>query len=252
MIENTFVLLPGVASRRERLLWEKGISSWETFLQVPSVKGMSIATKSFHNRRLAEAAVALHTGNSSYFSTCLAAKYHWRLYEAFRDECVFLDIETQGDYDNITLVGLSDGFDTKTMVRCVNLDANLLRTELSRYKLLVTFNGSSFDLPVLSKYFGKVIPPIPHIDLMHVCAQAGFVGGLKKIEKELGIVRPDHLVTVDGKGASELWRAYMASGEERYLQTLVEYNEYDCLNLKRLIEKVYPMLKKEIFKYIQP
>ena len=60
----------------------------------------------------------------------------WRLYDFFKEDSVFLDIETSGlsSYDNITVVGLFDGLNTKTMIRGVNLDLNHLKKELENLK----------------------------------------------------------------------------------------------------------------------
>ena len=48
---------------------------------------------------------------------------HWRLYDWFREQAVFLDIETTGlgRDSSITVVGLSDGYETKTMIKGINL-----------------------------------------------------------------------------------------------------------------------------------
>src|SRR5690606_10514119 len=119
---------------------------------------------------------------------------HWRLYDQFKDEAVYLDIETNGYRNGITIIGLSDGVDTKTMVRGHNFDKRMLTKELSKYKLIVTFNGQSFDIPVLERFFGIHVR-VPHIDLRFVCQRAGLAGGLKSIEKQLNIKRRD---SVDG------------------------------------------------------
>ena len=43
----------------------------------------------------------------------------WRLYEFFKEECVYLDIETNGiaEHAYITVIGLFDGYDTKLMIK---------------------------------------------------------------------------------------------------------------------------------------
>ena len=54
----------------------------------------------------------------------------WRLYEFFKEDAVFLDIETTGlsknSYD-ITVFGLYDGINTKIMIKGINLDYGALK-----------------------------------------------------------------------------------------------------------------------------
>ena len=65
----------------------------------------------------------LYNFNSSYFFGLLPTAEHWRVYDFFKDEAVFLDIETSGvDNGFITVVGLFDGLKTKTKIKGVNID----------------------------------------------------------------------------------------------------------------------------------
>ena len=128
------------------------------------------------------------------------------------------------------------------------MNKEILKRELSKYKLIVTFNGASFDLPVIRKYFGQdSLPDIPHIDLRGVCSKIGLKGGLKSIEKQIGIARPDDLVHVYGSDAAYLWRKYQATGEKKYLDILIRYNEEDIMNLKPLAEHAVNQLWKQTF-----
>ena len=96
------------------------------------------------------------------------------------------------------------------------------------------FDSNAPSHPRLETFLGKlphVVPNIPHIDLRHVCAKLGLHGGLKQIEKTLGIKRPDDLEGVSGEDAVYLWQQYKATGKRDYLETLVRYNEEDIVNL---------------------
>ena len=148
---------------------------------------------------------------------------------------------SDGYFVGITVVGLSDGIGVMTFVRGFNLTKNITMRELSRYKLLVTFNGISFDVPVMKRFFGS-FPKMPHVDLRFVCQKAGYSGGLKAIEKQFGISRRDEVVGVTGSDAVDLWHLWRATGERDYLNKLVAYNEEDILNLKPLAKKVIPEL----------
>jgi len=243
MIEQCFQILERVGERKEKLLHGQGIRNWDTFLASEKVYGFSKASKPYFDRKLQEAKKALHLQDSSYFLDKLPSTETWRLYPYFKSETVFLDIETDGvDGDaDITVIGLFDGLYTKTMIAGINLNWGVLKEELKKYKLIVTFNGSSFDLPFIRKRY-DILPDVPHIDLRHLCARVGLNGGLKQIEKGLGIKRSQIVERMYGGDALTLWRMYRGSGDEYYLNLLVEYNEEDVFNLKKIMEYCYGLV----------
>jgi len=241
MIDRSFCFLPKIRVRSERKLWSQGINSWDDFLGSKSVKGLNRARKELFDWKLADAKVALKNRDELFFSKVVPFSEQWRLFDEFKDEAVYLDIETDGYYGCITVIGLSDGVETKTLVRGFNLDRELLRKELSKYKLLVTFNGASFDMPVINRYFGLKTNML-HVDLRFVCQKVGYVGGLKAIEKEIGIRRRPEVENFCGEDAVSLWENWRASGDREHLDKLVWYNEEDILNLKPLAKKVIPLL----------
>ncbi len=249
MIRNSFVLLDRVGLEKERAIWESGISDWNSFLAAKQVKSVGARNKSYYDRQLLNAKKQLLAENSQYFSSKLPLSEHWRLYEQFRDDAVFLDIETTGlgRGDAITVVGLYDGHDTKTMIKGINLDYKKLQQEMKKYKLLVTFNGSSFDIPFISR--SVKLPDMPHFDLRFACQRIGLRGGLKNIERQLGIKRSNSIVAaLNGGDAAELWRMYRGSGDEHYLNLLVEYNEEDIINLRQLADHAYRELKQKVYR----
>ncbi|MBI3036955.1 ribonuclease H-like domain-containing protein [Candidatus Woesearchaeota archaeon] len=248
MIQSSFIFLEKITAARERKLWQQGILSWDDFLKTERIRGISTAAKKYYDRKIIEARKQLYLENSNYFASLMPQAEHWRLYEFFKEEAVYIDIETDGLSDNndVTLVGLFDGFDTKTMIRRVNLDWQRLRKELEKYRIVVTFNGSVFDLPFMERRYGKVLPKVPHVDLRFCCSRIGLTGGLKKIEKELNIHRGNSIVEgLYGGDAAQLYRMWRGSGDDYYLQLLVEYNEEDVINLKRIAEYAYAKLKTQ-------
>ncbi len=247
MIKNSFIFLEKISAAKERKLWQQGILDWDDFLKAKRIKGISAAAKIYYDRKITEARRQLYEGNSSYFAGLLPQTEHWRLYEFFKEDAVYLDIETDGLSSNndVTLVGIFDGLDTKTMIRRVNLDWQLLRKELAKYKIVVTFNGSVFDLPFMKKRYGEMMPKLPHYDLRFCCSRIGLKGGLKMIEKELGIRRSNSIVEkMCGGDAAQLYRMWRGSGDDYYLKLLVEYNEEDVINLKRIAEHTCKELRK--------
>jgi uncharacterized protein YprB with RNaseH-like and TPR domain len=248
MIENTFIILDRVGKRMEQMLWQQGIQTWTEFLNAELIKGISRGRKAYYDRKLVEAQKALYSLDSAYYMDKLPLREMWRLYEFFEDEAVYLDIETAGvdEQDMVTVIGVYDGTSTKTMIHRLNLDARLLKEELTHYRLLVTFNGSSFDVPRLNRYFPGVVPKIPHMDLRTACQLAGHTGGLKRIERKFGIRRSMIIENMYGGDALRLWKMYRATGDEHYLELLVEYNDEDIVNLKTIAGKVVRELRTEI------
>ena len=107
-----------------------------------------------------------------------------------------------------------------------------------------------FDLPIIKKYFKDILPAVPHIDLRHVCAAIGLKGGLKMIEKELGLKRENKIVdAIYGGDPALLWRKFLATGDRDFIELLVNYNEEDIINLKPIadysINRLWEKIRRE-------
>lgn len=244
MLKESFVILPNVRQRTEQKVWAQGIHSWDDFLAAQQIKGVGKARKDHFDSHLRTAKTHLRQYNEKYFAKAMPFSEQWRLFNEFKDEAVYLDIETSGYYGDITVIGLSDGVDANTMVRGFNLDKHILEKELKKYKLLVTFNGASFDIPVIKRFFGTQFT-MPHIDLRFTCQKVGYTGGLKSIERQLHIKRRAEVEDMSGEDAVYLWQQWKATGDRDHLNKLVWYNEEDILNLRPLAEKVIPELWKK-------
>lgn len=244
MIRSTFLFLDKIGKKTEQNLWEQGIKNWDIFLNTNKIYGISEHKKKYYDHRILNARKNLYNSNSAYFCNILPTSEHWRLYEFFREECCFLDIETSKINGYLTVIGLFDGIETKTMIEGINFDYEALKKELEKYKLLVSFNGLTFDQPFLNKYYPNLLPKIPHFDLKHVCQRIGLSGGLKQVEKKLGIKRKNQVVEKMYNGDPiRLWKMFRATGDNYYLNLLVEYNEEDIVNLKTIADYVYEKLK---------
>ena len=150
-----------------------------------------------------------HTQDAAYFAARLQAGEHWRLFRQFRPRTAYLDIETTGKVWPgllVTVVGLYDGQNMRQFVQGFNLQE--FPQALASFDLLVTFNGTQFDLPVLKAYFPGLNLPPAHVDLRFLMARLGFKGGLKKIEPRFGIRRPKAVNGMDGYMAVLLWQRY--------------------------------------------
>jgi uncharacterized protein YprB with RNaseH-like and TPR domain len=238
MIAKTFLFLDGIGQVMEKMLWQQGIADWHQFIERKSIIGISKERKHYYDKVIKDARKELYALNSSHFIPLLPQSETWRLYEFFREDAIFLDIETTGMnvQDDINVVGLYDGNEMKTMIRGINLNYNALQEELANYKLLVTFNGATFDVPFMQKRYPKLLPPVPHIDLRTIVRRLGHSGGLKTIEENFGVKRNELVKRLHGGDAKLLWRMYYGSGDEHYLKLLVEYNEEDCMSLKRIAD----------------
>src|SRR3989338_4237021 len=130
MIQNSFIFLEGIGRKTEKELWSNGIRNWENFINIERIGGITKGRKLFYDRRISEAKKALFNEDSSYFKDLLPHSENWRLYDFFREDAVFLDIETTGldrYHDDITVFGLYDGLNSKTMIKGINMDHNLLK-----------------------------------------------------------------------------------------------------------------------------
>ena len=236
-----------MGKKSEIKLWMHGIKSWNDFVNKKEISGIGSKAKYFYDRFLIKAKDELDNDNHQFFARYLPSKEAWRAYPHFKDSICYLDIETSGYYGDITVIGMYDGFETKIMVKGFNLFKPLLIDELRKYKIIVTFNGSSFDMPVIKRCFGDIFCEHLHIDLRHACSQIGLTGGLKKIEKVLGIEREEEVEGINGGDAVYLWQMWKATGNRKYIDLLVKYNEEDVINLKPLMEYTYNLLKTSKF-----
>jgi len=245
MLCHTFQHIPGLDERRERALWRRGISTWDDLLAAPQDSGLPPTLL-----RDAEAIIhlsqeALRQGNIYFFAQLLPVREHWRLFGDFQDATAYLDIETGPlghGRQGITVIGLFDGREFRSFVRGHNL--HTFEAYLRRYDLLVTFNGKSFDLPMIERDLGIPIYQA-QIDLRMFLHQLGYHGGLKRIERQWGIYREDEIAGLTGFDAVLLWARYR-HGDSAALQRLIAYNRADVVNLEVLLKRGYELARDQV------
>ena len=93
MIKRSFIILLGVSYNLEKSIWKQNIHSWDDFIFAKKIKGISDKRKVYYNLFLKKAKRELYNLNSEFFTKLLPSSEHWRLYDFFKDEAVFLDIE---------------------------------------------------------------------------------------------------------------------------------------------------------------
>lgn len=242
MLKNTYIHIPGVGKSLERKIWAQGIHTWEEFLEMEDRISIPSARKARICEGIKKSSEHLAAKDCYFFSQCLPSAEHWRAYPLFSDSVAFVDIETTGlsqHRDKITVVGIYDGRESKVYVRDINLDE--IVEEFSKYRLLVSFNGARFDLPFIKSEFPELEFKQLHIDLMYPLRRIGYSGGLKNIEKLLGISRSEDTEGMTGFDAVKLWKQY-ERGDREALDKLIKYNKEDIVNLKTIIELTYPKM----------
>ena len=166
---------------------------------------------------------------------------------------MFLDIETAGGpYGDVTVVGLFGNGRMLSLVRGDTLTETRLCHEVAQYDLIVTFFGSGFDLPYLHAMFPRFYIDQPHLDLCFAAKQLGLRGGLKQIERRVGIEREGALQGMDGWDAVRMWRRWRHSRDTEALELLLAYNEADCVNLLPLADLLYCRLLQQCRPEIEP
>lgn len=130
------------------------------------------------------------------------------------------------------------------LVRALGEEAPMLERVAARIadaSMLVTFNGKSFDMPLLRTRFAmaRMTAPVepPHLDLLHVARRLhkprGVACNLTSIERDvLGFERFDD--TPSGE-VSACYLHFLRTGETRALLGVVEHNSWDVVAMASLV-----------------
>lgn len=228
--------LPGIGPRKIEQLFQCGITTWPELLDhcrashLPGldtrhaalIAALEASETALVNRDYARLTKTLHNAD------------HWRILADFFEDATFLDIETSGDElrPEITLVIVRHQKKLHVFTADHNLDEFLHL--LDDIKLFVTFNGATFDVPQLENHFHIPLRDIGHIDLRWVCYHAQLRGGLKEIERAIGLQRPPDLIGMDGAEAAWLWQRWKLTGNTKLLQRLTRYCSADVIGLDHL------------------
>ena len=239
MIQNSFIQLPGIGAKKEISLWNDGVFSWSDFINKRKELGFRLdEDKSLLHIQTCLSNLAKN--QVDYFYNTLPSSEEWRLFREFQNHCLYLDIETNGgDFFSgfITTIATYDGNEIRYYVNGKNLDDFI--TDVFNYKILITYNGKSFDIPFIQNFFNVELNHA-QIDLRYILASLGFKGGLKSCEQQLGLLR-DGLDGVDGYFAIHLWNDYYYNANQKALETLLAYNIEDSINLEKLMQISFNM-----------
>ncbi len=147
----------------------------------------------------------------------------------------YIDIETD-DGRAVTVIGVfRPDRGCRQWVR-PNFSRLDLLNFLSGVECLMSYNGARFDLPILKAQLRVDLESLfSHRDLMLDCWTHNLKGGLKNVERLLGIHRDTD--GIDGLAAIRLWQAHRR-GDAEALDTLLRYNREDVENLESLALKL--------------
>lgn len=249
LITSTFCHLRGISEDREQALWKSGVANWDDFERKyqPQLSLFSGGTRA--NALLRELELsrrALDERQLEYFAEKLPKREHYRLAYAFPEDTVFLDIETTGlsrYYDYITVVGLSRGKTYHIHLR--GADPRPMLDAINSARVLVTFNGSLFDVPFLLQEFSAARIPKVHVDLRFLARRVGLRGGQKDLEEKLSLRRANEIADVRGDAAPVLWHRFRR-GDEDALRKLILYNHADIHGMKGIFDYVAGQLIKRL------
>lgn len=259
MLNRSFIFADGMTVELERALWARGVTAWETLRKHPGQAAEAIGDARMRKLMGAveQAEQALAKGDVLWFRNHWPEKETWRLWRGYcsDEQVALLDIETTGrtpGFDQITVIGISDGQTERAFVadRPLPGDEALSRypEAIKAYRLVVTFNGIGFDVPFIEKHFRAQNYHLeqPHIDLMWPARSIGLSGGLKDMEKQLGIERHADIADMRGNEAIILWGAWKNGDREAY-EKLVTYCKADCSNLRAFADHLYQRKWDEIY-----
>jgi uncharacterized protein YprB with RNaseH-like and TPR domain len=249
MLQRTFVHIPGVSYATEQKLWNAGVTCWDDCAGDCFSGAFPAQLVERIRKHLGSSRSALDQHDGAYFARRMQNVDIWRLYPEFSERAVFLDIETTGLFTaggrgaDVTVVALFDGRGTRALVR--GRDLHDFPDIIREYPLIITYNGTQFDLPFLHRSFPKFREHYAHIDLRFPLYRFGLRGGLKGIERQVGIEREGALSGLDGFLAVKLWQEHLR-GTATAIDTLVRYSLEDVVNLQYLMEFTYNRSIKDL------
>ena len=238
MIHSAFLHFHGIGPKAWERLKAQGIHTWEQALAAGS--DLPVATKK-RSRLLEELALcqdALQRQDLAFLCRTLKPADHWRIAEVNARRLTWFDIETDGTEasSQITVIAALHRGQVHSFVRGENLDDFL--DLLNDVELLGSFNGNSFDVPRVLSGFHIPTMPCPHLDLRWICWHAGWRGGLKHIEREMGLARDSAIASVDGLEAIALWLRWKRYGDTAARNSLVQYCCADVQGLPWVLDHV--------------
>jgi uncharacterized protein len=247
LLNATFLHAPHIGKTIEQRLWQAGFLTWESVLGTENPKDLPLTPLQRASLLpvLEQSVTAREAQDWHWMAQNIPTKEHWRMAGLLKEHVGYVDIETNGGYgaEDITIIGIYDGQESRIYIKDDDtLPLYQFHEEHDAVSLWVSFFGSAFDLPFLRRRFVDKAFAQPHVDLCHVLGRLGYKGGLKKIERDLGIGRSDEIDGVSGYEAIYLWNCWEQRGDKKALEKLIAYNRADIENLETLLHFALPKL----------
>jgi hypothetical protein len=116
-----------------------------------------------------------------------------------------------------------------------------VRAAVERAEVLVTYNGKTFDLPLLA---GRCVmnqlpalPSRPHLDLLHVARRLHKrrIGQCRLISLESAVLGFERGPDVEGAEVAARYAHFLRSGDEASLEAVVLHNAWDVVSMAALV-----------------
>lgn len=159
------------------------------------------------------------------------------------EDLVMLDIEsTGGSNDPLFLIGLLHPLNQGALVelhlaRHYEEEASVLRgveQSLANSRMLVTFNGKSYDFPVINdrRTINQMEPheKMIHLDLLHVARRffpRHTVTNHRLVTLEAEILKRPRVGDIESKLIPHVYHQYVRNGDARDLLTVIHHNVLD-------------------------
>lgn len=230
MINQALLHFPKVGPKRRQQLADNGIQCWQSVVE--NADGIPSSIRDHLVAESERCIAALQAEDLSYFTRNLHPEDRWRILHQFLPAASFFDIETTGleHDDTISTIACWHNGRVHHFVEHENLDDFL--ELLDEIQLLVSFNGSTFDVPRTLATFHIPELPCPHLDLRWPCFHHGLSGGLKQVADSIGIRRPADIAQADGQLAILLWERWQNHRDLAAKEKLLRYCAADVLLLR--------------------
>jgi len=169
------------------------------------------------------------------------------------EEVLLIDLETTGlSTSPLFLIGVLHWEDGRLVVRQYlardyseeRATVSLIAEGLARKRLLVSFNGKSFDVPYLrmrAAANGIPLPEAPaHLDLLHECRRAWGhrLPDCKLQTLERYVCRRVRHNDIPGAEIPDAYHAFVRTGNAAQLARIVEHNRWDLATLAELLVRL--------------
>lgn len=231
--QHCFLHFKGITEEVEYKLLTNNIYSWDDLVDSIVQESISIKHSDQVLNQIELSKNALMSKDWNFFTSKMLSKFHYKLLSVTKN-IAYVDIETTGlskYHHYITTIGIYDGETSKIFVKGVDLEDAY--DYLNQFDVIVTFNGKQFDMPFI-EYFSNTKYNCIHLDLRFMLKELGLSGGLKRIERTLGLKRDEAVADIDGFEAVRLWQRYQR-GDMYALDLLKQYNVEDIENLEVLL-----------------